>query len=243
MPIVFVHGVPETPVIWGPLIDALSEPDAILLRLPGFGCALPAGFEPTMDGYADWLSDELAAIDGPIDLVSHDWGALLATRVTAQHPSLVRSWVTDMGNLDADFEWHDTARTWQTPGEGEAFMDTILGMSDGERAELLGGLGIEPSTAARLSPEVDAVMADAILALYRSATEIGPQWGPGIDQISIPILAIEAMLDPFRSPGSAAAFAARTGARSAVLPEHGHWWMTTGAQDAAALIREFWAGL
>lgn len=243
MPIVFVHGVPETPVIWDPLVDALDLEEATQLRLPGFGCPVPAGFEPTMDRYAEWLHDELAALDGPVDLISHDWGALLAVRVNAQHPSLVRSWVTDMGNLDAGFEWHDTAKTWQTPGDGEAFMEGILGISDAERADLLAGLGIESSIAARLSPEVDATMGDSILALYRSATEIGADWGPGIDDIVVPTLTIEALQDSFRSPGATAAFVERTGAKTAVLAEHGHWWMTTGADEAASAISEFWSGL
>lgn len=243
MPIVFVHGVPETPVIWDSLVDALDLEGAVQLRLPGFGCPLPEGFEPTMDRYAAWLHAELAALEAPVHLVSHDWGALLALRVAAQYPSLLRSWVTDMGNLDAGFEWHDTAKSWQTPGDGEAFMEGILGISDGERAELLAGLGIEPSVAARLSPEVDATMGDAILALYRSATEIGAEWGPGIDDIVVPTLAIDAALDPFRSPGATAAFVERTGASTAVLAEQGHWWMTTGPQEAATAIRDFWAGL
>ncbi len=243
MSTVFIHGVPETPVIWDALIDALEMSDAIRLRLPGFGSALPDGFEPTMDRYADWLEAELSRIDGPIDLVSHDWGALLAMRVNSRNPSLLRSWVTDMGNLEDDFEWHDTARTWQTPGEGEAFMEGILGISDAERAELLGGLGIEAAIAARLSPEVDATMGDAILALYRSAISIGPDWGPGISKITVPTLVIEAALDPFRSPGATAALVDRTGAHTALLEESGHWWMTTHPADAAATIRAFWSGL
>ena len=243
MPVVFVHGVPETPVIWDPLIDALGGDDPIRLRLPGFGCALPEGFEPTMQRYAEWLHARLSELDGPIDLVSHDWGALLATRVNAQHPSLLRSWVSDMGNLDERFEWHDTARIWQTPGDGEAFMEGITGITDDERADLLTGLGIEASIAAKLSLEVDETMGDAILALYRSATEIGAEWGPGIDDIVVPTLVIDAVLDPFRSPGATAALAARTGAHTAELATAGHWWMTTDADAAAAAISDFWATL
>jgi len=240
MSTVFVHGVPETPVIWDSLIDALGIDDAIRLRLPGFGNSLPAGFEPTMDRYAQWLADELGELDGPIDLVSHDWGALLSVRVNAQHPKLVRSWVTDMGNLDDDFEWHDTARTWQTPGEGEAFMEGILGISDEERAELLTGLGIEASIASKMSPEVDSTMGAAILSLYRSAVDIGSEWGPGIDDIVAPTLVIEAALDPFRSPGATTAFVGRTRAETVELAEAGHWWMTTDAAAAASAIQEFW---
>lgn len=245
MPIVFVHGVPETPVVWKPLVASLDldAAEVVLLRLPGFGSPRPNGFASTMDAYADWLHDELSGLDGPVDLVSHDWGALLAMRVNARSPSLVRSWVTDMGDVDESFEWHDTARTWQTPGEGEAFMEGILALSVDERAELLVGLGIEAEVARSLSPEVDAEMAAAILALYRSATGIGPAWGPGIDHIDVPTLVIEAGLDPFRSPGAVEAFAARTGATVATIPEHGHWWMTTAPTEAAAAITAFWRSL
>jgi len=243
MPTVFVHGVPETPVIWDALIDSLEIDDAIRLRLPGFGSPLPDGFEATMDRYAEWLQQELEAIEGPIDLVSHDWGALLSVRVNARHPDLVRSWVTDMGNLNDEFEWHDTARTWQTPGDGEAFMEGILGISDAERGELLAGLGIEAAIAARMSPEVDETMGAAILTLYRSAVSIGADWGPGIDGITVPTLCVEAALDPFRSPGAVEAFVARTGAKTATLEEAGHWWMTTHPSAAAAAIRDFWSSL
>jgi len=243
MTTVFVHGVPETPAVWRTLVDALDAQDAVQLRLPGFGSPLPDGFTATMQEYADWLHRELASIAAPIDLVSHDWGALLAMRVNAQNPGLVRSWVTDMGNLDDDFEWHDTAKTWQTPGDGEAFMDGIVAMTDGERAELLAGLGIESSIAAAISPEVDATMSEAILALYRSAVDIGPLWGPGIDAIVVPTLVIEAAQDPFRSPGATAALVERTGASTTLLADAGHWWMTTDPVDSAAAIRAFWAGL
>lgn len=242
MPVVFVHGVPETPAVWSPLVRAL-EIEAVQLQLPGFGTAVPDGFDTTMDGYAGWLHDELRAIDGPIDLVSHDWGALLSMRVAAQDPPLVRSWVTDMGNLDDDFAWHDTARTWQTAGDGEAFMDGMLALSVAERAEVLIGLGVDGSVAQDLSRDFDTVMADSILALYRSAVDIGREWGPGIDAIVAPTLVVDAALDPFRSSGASLALVRRIGGRAAELPEAGHWWMTTHPEQAAAALREFWDSL
>jgi len=243
MTTVFVHGVPETPAVWRTLVDALDAQDAVQLRLPGFGSPLPDGFTATMQEYADWLHRELASIAAPIDLVSHDWGALLAMRVNAQNPGLVRSWVTDMGNLDDDFEWHDTAKTWQTPGDGEAFMDGMLALSDPERAEVLAGLGVESGVADELSRDFDQVMADSILALYRSAGDVGREWGPGVDAIVAPTLVIEAAQDPFRSPGAAAALVERIGASTTLLADAGHWWMTTDPVDSAAAITAFWAGL
>src|SRR5680860_322972 len=119
MTALFVHGVPETSVVWQPLVDHLERTDIVLLGLPGFGSPLPEGFDPTMQTYAAWLAGELAGFED-VDLVTHDWGAILALRVLADQPANVRSWVSDMGDLGPDFRWHDTAKVWQTPGDGEA---------------------------------------------------------------------------------------------------------------------------
>ena len=71
-----------------------------------------------MDRLADWFASELAAIDGSVDLVGQDWGALISLRVLADHPENVRSWTLDAANLDDDFIWHDSAKLMQSP-EGD----------------------------------------------------------------------------------------------------------------------------
>jgi len=243
MSTVFVHGVPETSLVWGPIIDALGLEDPITLQLPGFGCDRLDGFDSTMDEYADWLVAQLNAINGPIHLVTHDWGALLGLRVLAEHPQLAASWVTDMGNLTDDFEWHDTARIWQTPGDGEAFMEGITGASPADRGALLMSLGIGEAVAMPMGAQVDATMSDSILRLYRSATEIGPAWGPGIDKITVPTLVVEATLDAYRREGATAELAERIGCETVRLDDAGHWWMTTHADVAAAALNTFCASL
>ena len=62
---VLVHGNPESSAIWGPLTAALAERgrgDVAALSPPGFGAAVPDGFDPTMANYADWLVGELGAV-------------------------------------------------------------------------------------------------------------------------------------------------------------------------------------
>jgi pimeloyl-ACP methyl ester carboxylesterase len=240
MTAIFVHGVPETSSVWQPLVDRLERDDVVLLGLPGFGSALPDGFEPTMQTYADWLAAELAPYDED-DLVTHDWGAILALRVLADRPANVRSWVSDMGDLSADFEWHDTAKTWQTPGDGEALMEVFVGAPLADRALILQGVGVPEAHATEMAVHLDQTMADAILVLYRSATDVGNEWGPGIDDINAPGLLIESMLDPFRSAGRVRRLAERTGAAIATMPEAGHFWMLDDPAVAAATVTEFWA--
>lgn len=242
MTAVLVHGVPETAAVWGPLVEHLERDDVALLELPGFGRPLPEGFDPTMHGYAAWLAQELAAFD-VVDLVSHDWGALLALRVLADRPANVRSWATDMGDLDASFRWHDTARTWQTPGEGEALMDGFVAASPADRAALLVAVGVPEAHAAAMAGPIDRTMGDAILALYRSATDIGNEWGPGIDSISGAGLVIVSAQDPFRSADRARRLAERTGADLVELPDAGHFWMLEDPTRSAQILTEHWRRL
>ncbi|MCU1351778.1 MAG: hypothetical protein JWM05_987, partial [Acidimicrobiales bacterium] len=93
--IVFVHGVPETAAIWNKVRHAVGR-ESVALALPGFGCPRPEGFGATMDDYADWLLGEIDKIDGPIDLVGHDWGAGFTYRIATSHGDRLHSWAADV---------------------------------------------------------------------------------------------------------------------------------------------------
>jgi pimeloyl-ACP methyl ester carboxylesterase len=91
MPAVLVHGVPETPAIWGPLRSKLRRSDVAALQLPGFGIPPPEGFGATKEEYVTWLVGELERLHagGPVDLVGHDWGGGFVVRVVSIRPDLV----------------------------------------------------------------------------------------------------------------------------------------------------------
>ena len=110
MPAVLVHGVPDTHRVWRALAARLRRADVIALSLPGFGCELPAGFDRTKDAYARWLLAELSRIEGPIDLVGHDWGGLLVVRAVSLEPALVRTLAVGAAPLDPEEEWHKAAQ-------------------------------------------------------------------------------------------------------------------------------------
>lgn len=240
MTAVFVHGVPETPLVWQPLVDRLDRDDIALLRLPGFGEPLPEGFELTKERYARWLAGELARFE-QVDLVAHDWGALLSLRVLADQPANVRSWVMDVGDLGDDFRWHGAARTFQTTGEGEALIAAMVEPPAEERASLLEGIGIPAAHAAGMAGPIDATMGAAILGLYRSAVDIGTEWGPGLDRIRGRGLVVCSVQDPFRDPERARRLAARTGAELVERPANGHFWMLEDPDEIAALLARFWS--
>ncbi|MBC9729437.1 alpha/beta fold hydrolase [Streptomyces sp. TRM68367] len=84
MTVVFVHGVPETGEVWDKLRRHLGR-EGVALDLPGFGAVRPAGFGGGKDDHVEWLVDRLRSVPGPVDLVGHDWGALLTYRVATAY--------------------------------------------------------------------------------------------------------------------------------------------------------------
>ena len=176
MTTVFVHGVPETPALWDPLLQHLTRRDVNTVQLPGFGCPRPDGFDATKETYVGWVVAELEKLQdqGPVDLVGHDWGGGFVVRVVSTRPELVRSWVCDAAGIgDVNFEWHEFAKIWQTPGDGEAFFEQQLAQPAKDRAAVFEMFGVPSDGAAAMAGWIDQTMAGCILALYRSALKVG----------------------------------------------------------------------
>lgn len=246
MPVVLLHGVPETPALWDALRAHLGRTDVRAPAMPGFGCPLPDGFGATKEEYVAWLVGELETYQqsGPVDLVGHDWGGLLVVRLVSTRPDLVRSWATDAaGGGSGAFRWHPLARIWQTPGDGEAWIADALARPPAERASRFVEAGVPRDAAMRMAGWLDDTMGRAILALYRSAVDVGEEWTPAFRDVAAPGLAIVPPDDPFANVERAKAGVAHSGAQLAELPGLGHWWMLQDPGRAADVLTTFWAGL
>jgi pimeloyl-ACP methyl ester carboxylesterase len=245
--IVLVHGNPETDALWGPLVDALERKDVVRLSPPGFGAPLDDGFAANYLAYRDWLEEGLEGIDGPVDLVGHDWGGGHAMNVVMHRPELVRSWASDaVGLFDADYVWHDLAQVWQTSGDGEQLVETMLGGTVENRAEQMTALGIPLDIATSIAAAQGPEMGRAILALYRSARQPAmAEAGRALEKAAArPGLSLLATDDPYIGPAEHRRRAAdRAGAHTAVLDQLGHWWMVQDPARGAAALTAFWATL
>lgn len=242
--IVFLHGVPETAALWDNLRRHLDE-SSIALSLPGFGCARPRGFGATKDDYVNWLVGELDAIDEPVDLVGHDWGAGLTYRVATAHGDRLRSWCADIANvMHPDYVWHDFAKIWQSPGEGEAYFALQGTQSVARRAAGFEVAGLERSDAQALASWADATMASCILDLYRSA-QPNPfaEWGESFGPTHAPGLVLWPSADPFGDYGPSRDVASMLGARHETLDGLGHWWPLEAPAQGAAVLRAFIASV
>ncbi|MCX5583181.1 alpha/beta fold hydrolase [Streptomyces erythrochromogenes] len=248
MTAVFVHGVPETGDLWDRLRARLGTA-SVALRLPGFGAPLPDGFGSSMDEYVEWMEGELHELNGPIDLVGHDWGGLLVARIATRSRVTLRSWSVDVaGILHPAYVWHDIAQLWQTPVSGEAWATATL--EDTEPASPLSAsgqlraAGAPEDDARAMGESFDATMASSVLALYRSATP-NPfaRWGTELmSPTSTPGLVLHPTLDPFDGPASQVV-AATLGAHFEPLEGLGHWWMLQDPATAAGVLEKFWADL
>jgi pimeloyl-ACP methyl ester carboxylesterase len=242
--IVFVHGVPETHRLWDRLRSELSD-ESVAVSLPGFGRERPSGFGATKDDYVDWLLGELGALEGPIDLVGHDWGAGFTFRVATAHGDRIRSWAADVANIaHPDYVWHQFAQTWQTSGEGEASFKELLKAPAEDRAPLFEAMGVPRDDALAMVSALDQTMADCILNLYRSATP-NPysHWGSDFAVTKAPGLVLIPTADPFGDDRMATEVADRLGARVERLEGLGHWWPVQDPAAGAAALKNFWSSL
>ena len=238
MPAVFVHGVPDTPALWKPLIAKLKRRDVVTLALPGFGNKRPPGFAATKESYVDWLIAELERLPQPIDLVGHDWGALLVTRAVSLRPDLVHTWCVGAAPLHPDYVWHDTAKIWQTPEKGEEFMKLFGGEPV---VQALMGQG-QPEAIARESvSHIDDDMKACILALYRSAVNAGPEWYPDLERAPSTGLVLWGENDPFADRKFGEWLARDTGGKFELMKACGHWYPAQAPEAMARALEAHWS--
>jgi len=247
MPAVFVHGNPETSVIWGALFAALERDDLIALSPPGFGAPTPAGWKATREEYVAWLAAELDDIDGPIDLVGHDWGGGHVLGYLLENPEAVRSWCVDLiGILHPDYVWHDAALVWQTPIIGEENIAAMVSAPTSDLAAMYEALGMSAEVAADVASAVDTDMGAAVLGLYRSAAQpVLAELGRNAEVLRArPGLMINAENDHYVGTDEMAQVSAdRAGARVVRLAGVGHWWMCEAPEIGAATLESFWASV
>ncbi len=241
--ILFVHGVPDTAILWRPLVTALGlKADSYrALSLPGFASPLPPGFTATKDEYAAWLVSQIEAAGEPVHLVGHDWGALLTLRAASLRPELISSWCVTNAVIDEEYSGHRTARMWATPLLGELVM---LGMRNKARLEeglVAGGM---PRTLAREEvPHIDKTMRQSILRLYRSAVGLRfrGEWVDDLANLPKRGQLFWGETDPFVDLSVAARFSKQWTVPLHVAEGAGHWACHERAAEFAGLLAAHWS--
>jgi pimeloyl-ACP methyl ester carboxylesterase len=244
---VFIHGVPDTPHLWKPLVAALGlQPSEYFApALPGFGTPVPKGFSCTKDAYAAHLIGEIEKrvqeSGQKIDLVGHDWGALLSQRIASVRPDLIRTWCVTNAVIDPDYRGHRTARMWATPLLGEFVM---LNMRNKQRLEaaLIEG-GMPAALAAEEVPLIDKTMRQSILKLYRSAVGLrfSGDWVSDLANLPSPGQLFWGETDPFVDLSVAERFSENHNVPLHVEKGTGHWACADRAEQFAGVLKTLWA--
>ena len=239
----FLHGVPDTPSMWEPLLSELELPsDAYRApAMPGFVSPAPAEFSSTKEAYVDWYISEIEqahAVDGPVDLVGHDWGAIITVRVASLKPELVRTWCVANALPHPDYQWHRMARLWQTPLIGEL----IVALTRKEQlCKALHAQGIPADLASKEASHWSPHMKRAILNLYRSAKTAGTEWWPDTQNLPDRGLVFWGADDPYVPLDIAEKFCAATGTDLLKQEKTGHWSIVERADTLAAALNKLWA--
>jgi pimeloyl-ACP methyl ester carboxylesterase len=94
--VLLLHGFPQTSTSWARVGERLAEAGLRAVAVDQRGYS-PGARPRDVAAYAmsHLVADVLgliAALGGAVDLVGHDWGAVVGWQVAARHPELVRSW-------------------------------------------------------------------------------------------------------------------------------------------------------
>ncbi|MEM7456384.1 MAG: alpha/beta hydrolase [Planctomycetota bacterium] len=248
MATVFVHGAPNGPEIWNPLIRALnlSKPEYTNLALPGFATPCPTGFEPGRDNYANWLIKQFELIAADADgvglrIVAHDFGAIFALRACSLRPQLVESWIICGSLIDSETKPHLLAKLFRLPIIGN--LVTRLMTNRRVVAKGLCKQGVPKALAESQASGLDKDLARCILALYqtqRASGQVHP-WETDLKSLPRRGLLIWGDADPYVSSYAAKRFAERRGVPLHVLARTGHWPFVQRPNEVAARISEFWS--
>lgn len=241
----FLHGVPDSPAIWRPLLKelALETEQVVAPALPGFDQALPIGFAATKDSYVSWAISQIEPLvlnHGPVDLVGHDWGALILQRAAMLRPDLVRSWTAINAVIEPQYRGHRAARIWSTPILGELAMWMT-------RPRRIAALLISEGVPVDIAQEEAAqwTMADkrrAILKLYRSAAGLSfeDNWARDLGRLSSHGALIWGDSDPYVSYDVAERYSRNMNTPLFRVSGAGHWAIAQRPKDVAEFLRVIW---
>jgi pimeloyl-ACP methyl ester carboxylesterase len=229
--VVFIHGNPGSSADWEPLLRAVGARHrrALAWDAPGFGRArTPVSFGQTVEAHAAFIGRALDALGVErAHLVLHDFGGPWGLRWAAGDPARLASAVLLGTGVLPGYRWHAPARAWRAPVAGELFMATTT--RPGFRLLLGRGEphGLPRSFVDRMYDDFDRDTRRAVLALYRSVTDVSADSRRLIEALRPlhrPALVLWGAHDAYLP----VAFAERQreafpGAEVVVLPDSGHW--------------------
>ncbi|HVL06437.1 MAG TPA: alpha/beta hydrolase [Acidimicrobiales bacterium] len=228
------------------MLSAIGEhARALAWDHPGYGAAgRPAGFDYTVDGYAQQLDDTMQALDVErAHLVLHDFGGPWGLRWATRYPDRLASVVLVNTGVMIGYRWHTLARIWRAPVIGELFMATTPGWALRRVVNHNEPRPLPREFFDRVLATMDRGHKRAVRRLYRSVDDpaaLGAELAAALCALDKPALVIwgrgDAYLPEELAERQRTAFPS---ARIEMLDGGGHWPMVADPDRVAALIADF----
>jgi len=115
-PVVFVHGFPESSLMWEPVMAELARAGRRALAPDLFGLGesgpdAPTTFEANLEAFSRFIDGlELDRVA----LVVHDWGGFVGLAWACDHPAHVDALVISDTGFFADGKWHDMGKAMRS---------------------------------------------------------------------------------------------------------------------------------
>jgi pimeloyl-ACP methyl ester carboxylesterase len=111
-PVLLLHGVPQTAIAYRHLFPVLAADRVVLAPdLKGLGGSEVGGPYDVATLVREMAALILHEVDGPVDVVGHDWGGILALALAKARPDLVRRLVV----VNAPYRKINLARAFHIP--------------------------------------------------------------------------------------------------------------------------------
>jgi pimeloyl-ACP methyl ester carboxylesterase len=253
-PVLFLHGVPDSAHTWSQLIAGLSQRfRCIAPDLHGLGASrAPREFDLSLDARARWLDGLLAALEadgpaleGPVDLVCHDFGGPTALAWAVRNPDRVRRLVIMATCFHREWQWHKLGRLYRKPvlGKLAAAMQTAPGIGPSLfRSEMRrGSRGLSDDYIREIYGRITRDVARQTVRLYRQTpSSCFEGWDSELYRLvdQRPTLAIWSSLDPY-VPLEFAHKLAEHGAELCCFDDVGHWMHIEASERVLALLQRF----
>ena len=250
-PVLLLHGIPETAIAYRHLFPVLAADRVVIAPdLKGLGASEVRGPYDVATMVRELVALVLHEVDGPVDVVGHDWGGVLALRLAELHPDLVRRLVV----INAPYRKVNLAKAFHIPLFALPWLPEVVFKMGGRRL-VDGMLSLAWKSERQLEPEIrdryaaaysDPQRVSAMLGYYRASvraqlkrrgTDPGERQAPtGVDRLVLwgaadPVMPMAVAESVCRDLGPSAELVS--------LPGVGHFPLEEAPEDSVRVIARF----
>lgn len=233
-PLLLIHGVGMRAEAWAPQIAALAaDYRVIALDMPGHGDSTPLPGAPLLPDYVAWAARVITALDlGPVSVAGHSMGALIATGLAVEYPSLVHR----AALLNGVFRRSSQAKAAVLARAAE--IGAGLGGIEGPLSRWFGSG--DDAVRDQVAGWLRSVSQAGYAAAYRAFAEGDSTYADHITTIRCPLLVLTADGDANSTPEMSRMMAALAPiGRVVVIEGHRHMTNLTAPEAVTAALRDW----